>query len=176
MSIYLLASIPFTNVLQASCNNLDIAKTTVSQNLDGPKEKYGPVRSPNDSATVLYDNNSVTTIEPHPFHGSGDLASIENSTTRVEDETAEDNTQAQRDDNSTDAEMSAPQPLSTPMDTQVPDWLKKMLVYLWGVSDNMEWQDLVSALLKFENLNPPSGVGAHLLNLNFYSNLICFSL
>ena len=66
-----------------------------------------------------------------------------------------------------DAEMSvAPQPLTTATkETPAPFWLNQMLVYLQGVLDNVEWQDLVSALLKFENLKPPPGVGPPLFTV-----------
>jgi hypothetical protein len=79
---------------------------------------------------------------------------------------AVDNTQVLQGDNMNNTEMSAaPQPLTTATkETLVPAWPSRMLIYLRGVSDRAEWQDLVSVLLKFENLNPPSGVGTPLLN------------
>jgi hypothetical protein len=113
---------------------------------------------------VPFANDSAITIEPLPIEDTGEHASNEKSTAMVVEETAENNTEVHRGDELNDAERSAQQGLTTAKVIQAPDWLKRMLVYLQGVSDSTEWHELVSALVKFENMNPPSGVGALLLN------------
>jgi hypothetical protein len=103
---------------------------------------------------------------------------IDNTLVRVRqgDET-NDNPQVNQGGDTNEAEMStAPQPLTTAMkETPAPLWLGRMLVYLRGISDNAEWQGLVSALLRFENLNPSPGVSTPLLNYDVLSDLICSS-
>jgi hypothetical protein len=115
-------------------------------------------------APVPFANDSAITIEPHPIKGTGEHASNEKSSVIVVEETAENILEVHRGDELNKAEMSAQQALSTAKVTQAPDWLKRMLAYLQGVSDSTEWHELVLALVKFENMNPPSGVGALLLN------------
>ena len=51
-------------------------------------------------------------------------------------------------------------------DIPAPSWLGKMLIYLRGVLDVAEWQDLVLSLLEFESMDPPSGIGAHSLTFH----------
>jgi hypothetical protein len=108
--------------------------------------------------------NETTDIAKIPT-GTMEGVDIDNTQVCQGDDT-NDNTQVNRGDNTNDAEMStAPQPLTTAIkETPAPFWLRRMLVYLRGVSDNADWQDLVSALLKFENLNPPPGVSTPLIH------------
>jgi hypothetical protein len=132
----------FANVLQIVSNNVDIAKTTASHDVNVSKEKNPPVGS------VGSPQHAATTNDLYSIVAAGDPVCVDKSAAM----------------NDADSEMSAPQPLTTAVETQAPDWLSRMLEYLKGVSDSTEWQELVSALLKFENLNPPSGVGVCLLN------------
>lgn len=70
-----------------------------------------------------------------------------------------DDVQATRSDDVTIKIPTAQSSTTATNDTPAPSWLGKMLVYLRGVSDMAEWQDLVSSLLEFESMDPPSGVG-----------------
>lgn len=194
VSVYHLTSILLTKYLQVASDNVDIGKTSAFDSEKNNDNEIDPVGSPqdpftNDSATATephsikaagdpanldksaapFTYDSATTTEPHSLNAAGDPANLDKSTAMdVDDAVSVDigNTQDRRDDEPVDAENSAPQPLTSAKETSAPDWLKRMLVYLRGVSDSTEWQDLVSALLKFENLNPPSGVGA-ILHTNF---------
>jgi len=73
-----------------------------------------------------------------------------------------DDAQATRSDDTNNFDVPAAAQPSTAAtnDTPAPSWLGKMLVYLRGVSDVTEWQDLVSSLVEFESMDPPSGVSA----------------
>ena len=101
-------------------------------------------------------NNAKTWMSAAPTVTATECVDINNTS---------NNLQVHRSDDMKDTEMSAaPQPLTTATkETPAPFWLSRMLVYLRGVSDNVEWQNLVLALLKFENLKPPPGVGPPLL-------------
>jgi hypothetical protein len=160
--------------------DVDAAKstqTTTPQTVDGTEDKNAPDDSPQD----LSANNSAMTIEH-----SGDRTNVNKSANEISAGTMErvqvnnnDLNDAEmsnvensagtmervqinlNNDDIKDAEMSAAAPpLTAAMkETDVPVWLRRMLIYFRGVSDSVEWQDLVSALLKFENLKPPPGVG-----------------
>lgn len=163
VSIYYLTLVSLMNSLPAASDNVDIAKTTVSQSVDAADDKITPV-APQDSST----NDSATTLNPPSFDATGDSVSIDKSAAMVVEGAAEitkmtvNNMQVLRDNDTNIGKMSAPQdPQNTTMETPAPVWLRRMLVYLRGISDSMEWQGLVSALLKFENMNPPSGVRPH---------------
>jgi hypothetical protein len=58
-------------------------------------------------------------------------------------------------EHSTTAEVAT---TSGAVDIPVPNWLSGMLLYLRDVSDVKAWQDLVTALIDFKKLDPPSGV------------------
>jgi hypothetical protein len=131
--------------------------------------------------TANLDNSAVMVIDGAvEMSKTGDAANLVKSAAMdvdgaVDSEAIDNsNTQDRRGHSDEPAENSALQPLTSAKETPAPEWLQRMLVYLRGVSDSTEWQDLVSAFLKFENLNPPSGVGA-LLNTNYSSNLMKFS-
>lgn len=149
-----------TNVLQATSHDVDIANlnTTASENINLGKDS--------DSESL-----DASCIVPHAVNATGDRCSDSDGKSGAMDEdlcrpTDIDDTgiQVNHGDDTNDAEMSVPgpPPLTKAKETPAPDWLGRMLVYLWGVSDSMEWQELVSALLKFENMNPPPGVGVFL--------------
>jgi hypothetical protein len=107
----------------------------------------------------------VTTTEPHPINAAGDPVNLDRSAAmNVDDAMGISETMEGVDIGNTEDLQDHRGDKETP----APDWLtRRMLVYLRrGVSDSMEWQNLVLALLRFENLNPPSGVGAH-LHVNF---------
>jgi hypothetical protein len=148
-----------TNFLEVASNNVDIAGTTASQDVYVTEDENATVRSPQDLATTNLN-------EPQPIGSAADPACKSVEMDLKEDDAAsrtmDVDTQVHHGDVDTNkVEMSASlaQPLAATMETPAPDWLKRMLDYLRGVSDNPEWQNLVSVLLKFENLNPPSGVG-----------------
>lgn len=162
MSVNHLTFIPLTNVLQAVSNNVNSTKTTASQNVDVAdlEDENTLEKSPQDFSGTNFTNGSTTTIEPLSIDTTRNPASTDKL--------------ALRGDDTNDAEMSAaPQLLTTATkETPVPAWPSQMLIYLRGVFDTTKWQDLVSALLKFENLNPPSGISTPLRNSDFSSNLI----
>ena len=51
--------------------------------------------------------------------------------------------------------LASPDP---PNDNNLPPWLAQMIAYLRGVSDDVAWQDLVTAFVAFEKCGPPHGV------------------
>jgi hypothetical protein len=146
-------------LVQADPKNVDVVDSTTSTSpaaADVPSEADTSVGFPQDPST---------TIEPQPLGPSAGPAS-KSIDLKLDD------TQVPGD-GMNDTEMSPP-PLTTTVEITAPDWLKRMLDYLRGVSDSTYWQDLVSALLRFENMNPPSGVGTSFID-ELSSNLISFS-
>ena len=175
-------------------SNIDTNETTASQNINVAEDETAPVEPLQDLSGADFANDSVTTIESRFIHAAGIPASADKSAAMdiddvqskrrndamdageisagIVDSVDINNMQAHQGDDVNNAKMpTAPPPSTAAMkETPAPDWLRKMLVYLRGVSDSAEWQDLVLALLKFENLNPPSGVGIPLLNFDMSFN------
>ena len=166
VSISQVSSISLTNLDLAGSNKDDIASTSVTPDTDIPCEE---------DATGGSQLHPANINEPQVFGSSTDHA---NKPVNLEQDDAAsqlmdiDKTHNSHVDSQNDTEMSAPlgQPPTTAEEIPTPDWLKRMLDYLRGVSESMDWKDLVSALLRFENLNPPSGVSFS--NMNISSNLL----
>jgi hypothetical protein len=204
VSVSHLTCIPLINVRLAVSINLDITETTREEKSQPVGSAQYPATT-NDShsfdgdasgypASVGSAQHPATTNEPHSFDGDAsgypaNACSNKSAAMDIDDTTGIsgknegvdiNNMPDNHADDTNDTEMSAPQPLTLQrppaMETQGPDWLKRMLVYLWGVSDSAEWQDLVAALLKFENLNPPSGVGVYFLIFIISSDFLCLSI
>jgi hypothetical protein len=195
-SVYHLKSIPLTIVLHLVSNNVIISAETTASQPSADAEDKNTFGSPHDPTTMNEPQSIEATGDPAGFNNSAMMdaqdalgisgktggVGIKNAHCHGDDTNDHDsegvdvnNTQVCHGDNTNDAEMSAPQPSTSVMETPAPDWLKRMLVYLRGVSDTLEWQDLVSELLRFENLSPPSGVRFFSLNYHVLSNLTCLT-
>ena len=145
--------------IENSTNSKKIAKMDNAQatqsndmNIEAPTAARSSAAAANDT-TALVDNTQATR--------SDDMNIKAPTAAKSSAAAANNNAQATRSDDAT-MEITMVSTLSSSIaanDTLAPSWLGKMLVYLWGVSDVVEWQDLVSSLIEFESMDPPSGIG-----------------
>jgi hypothetical protein len=127
----------------ALVNATEIAQTTPS--VTGAGGKGLAITS-----MLAHPNSPETTEAPSNAHVDPTAPSISSNI-------SPESTEERADDDVVMGDASLP-PHRPQIDEDLPPWLASIIQYLRGVAEDVAWQDLVTAFVKFEKRGPPNGV------------------
>jgi len=110
-----------------------------------------------DPTLDVANDNTNTSSDEHPPASPARSVTISTDPT-LDGPKPQPNERSEKDVVMQDATSMTLASLDPPNDNNLPPWLAQMIAYLRGVSEDLAWQDLVTAFVAFEKRGPPHGV------------------